>query len=287
LRSFILLIAGATALYLGGMFLNDAVDVPFDRQFRPERPIPSGCISRRAVLVWSAGWLAAGWLALLPLGADTARFSAALAAAIVFYDLVHKRTQLAPFLMGACRFLLYLTAAASAKRGQIDIVLLPALGMAAYVSGLSLFARSEASMNRAFTDSTLPPRKTESLSSRATPDPASGPAPTPSRRSSKLGYWAVAVLAIALLTVPLALSFARSRLNSERLAVFGGTCLWILWCLRHGFSPARFSRSVPGLLAGIVLVDWLYAPVMLPLQPALFGALFCLALLLQRIVPAT
>ena len=35
---------GVSALYLGGMFLNDAFDADFDRQHRPERSIPSGAI---------------------------------------------------------------------------------------------------------------------------------------------------------------------------------------------------------------------------------------------------
>src|SRR6478736_6052578 len=46
------LLIGASLLYVAGMFLNDAFDIEFDRQFRPERPIPSGAISTRAV------WLA-------------------------------------------------------------------------------------------------------------------------------------------------------------------------------------------------------------------------------------
>src|SRR5213075_1303788 len=43
------LFAGVTLLYLGGMFLNDAFDVEFDRQHREERPIPSGRISLATV----------------------------------------------------------------------------------------------------------------------------------------------------------------------------------------------------------------------------------------------
>src|ERR1700733_832512 len=49
-----LLFFGVSALYTGGMFLNDAFDEEFDRQRRPERPIPSGEISARAV--WTFGW---------------------------------------------------------------------------------------------------------------------------------------------------------------------------------------------------------------------------------------
>ena len=40
-----LLLLGASALYTGGMFLNDAFDVDFDRQRRSTRPIPSGAIT--------------------------------------------------------------------------------------------------------------------------------------------------------------------------------------------------------------------------------------------------
>ena len=34
------LLLGATLLYTGGMFLNDAFDADFDNQYRKERPIP-------------------------------------------------------------------------------------------------------------------------------------------------------------------------------------------------------------------------------------------------------
>src|SRR5690349_2325781 len=52
---------GATLLYTGGMFLNDAFDAAFDAQHRRERPIPSGAIALKTV--WQLG------LALLGIGA--------------------------------------------------------------------------------------------------------------------------------------------------------------------------------------------------------------------------
>src|SRR5258706_13541584 len=54
--------AAATLVYSGGMYLNDAFDVEFDRAYRRERPIPSGAISPGAV--WAVGgmMLAAGAL---------------------------------------------------------------------------------------------------------------------------------------------------------------------------------------------------------------------------------
>ena len=54
------LTTGATAMYLGGMVLNDAFDVAFDREHRPERPIPSGAISEKTVWYLGIGLLAFG-----------------------------------------------------------------------------------------------------------------------------------------------------------------------------------------------------------------------------------
>ncbi len=47
---FLILLLGASLLYVGGMFLNDAFDQEFDRVSRRERPIPSGQID--AAEVW-------------------------------------------------------------------------------------------------------------------------------------------------------------------------------------------------------------------------------------------
>src|SRR6266853_1629535 len=67
---FALLCLGATLLYTGGMFLNDAVDEEFDRRYRPERPIASGRITGCTVWVLSCIWLVIGWLVFLRLGAS-------------------------------------------------------------------------------------------------------------------------------------------------------------------------------------------------------------------------
>lgn len=47
------------------------------------------------------------------------------------------------------------------------------------------------------------------------------------------------------------------------------------------------ARTVSGLLAGIVLVDFLAAPDLPKLLALVYVGLFLLALLLQRFVPAT
>jgi hypothetical protein len=65
--------------------------------------------------------------------------------------------------------------------------------------------------------------------------------------------------------------------------------LWIMHCLRFTFwSPQRnIGRSVSGLLAGIVLVDWLAIGGGGLILGPVFAGLFVLALLFQRFIPAT
>ncbi|HKQ38183.1 MAG TPA: UbiA family prenyltransferase, partial [Verrucomicrobiae bacterium] len=105
-RRFGVLCLGASLLYTGGMYLNDAFDVEFDRQHRRERPIPAGAIGVRTVWILGFTWLIAGlgcafWLAQTNM--TTAVLAVLIAATIVLYDAVHKAFTLSPILMAACR----------------------------------------------------------------------------------------------------------------------------------------------------------------------------------------
>src|ERR1043166_8814612 len=114
-----LLCTGATFLYLGGMYLNDAFDAQFDQQHRPERPIPSWAIRPEAV--WAAGfcWLGAGLACSLLLGPMTTFLACLLAATILIYDAVHKIFAISPILMAMCRCLLILLAASGGKKSVV------------------------------------------------------------------------------------------------------------------------------------------------------------------------
>src|SRR5438477_2617411 len=90
LRRLAVLCAGATFLYVGGMYLNDAFDAQFDQQHRPERPIPSGAIRAAAVWKWGLSWLVIGLVGLSFLGKVTAVMAALLAISILIYDAIHK-----------------------------------------------------------------------------------------------------------------------------------------------------------------------------------------------------
>src|SRR4051812_37530428 len=105
-----LLFFGASLIYTGGMFLNDAFDTEFDRQRRPSRPIPSGVITREMVWIWSFGLLAIGSLCLAFINKTTGILSLVLLACIVLYNATHKAIIASPWLMGLCRFWLYVIA---------------------------------------------------------------------------------------------------------------------------------------------------------------------------------
>jgi 4-hydroxybenzoate polyprenyltransferase len=136
---YLRLAAAVTLFYTAGMLLNDAFDLPFDRRVRPERPIPSGDVSKVEVFAIGALLLVAAEL-LLPLRREVLMLGAALALAIVAYDYHHKGSRVAPLVMGVCRGLVYVLAAASVA-GVTSAALTGAFVMTAYVAGLTIVAK--------------------------------------------------------------------------------------------------------------------------------------------------
>jgi len=132
-----------------GVVLNDVFDYPRDLADRPERPLPSGRVSRRAA-AWLGGealllGAALAWMAAYFEGSLRPGLVAAiLAGAIVLYDAAAKRTAAGPLVMGACRMLgvlLGMSVAAGAWQGEHWLV---AGAIGTYVTGITWFARNEA-----------------------------------------------------------------------------------------------------------------------------------------------
>jgi len=246
---FNLLCVGATCLYLGGVFLNDAFDVDFDRAHRRRRPIPAGMIEEG--LVWRIGGLLlfVGTMILCFLGAKTALLTLWLAGAILLYNWVHKSVAFSPVLMALCRFLLYLVAASVGSGGVMGLAVWCALALACYVVGLSYIARKE-----------------------------SVPGP--------LRWWPLVLLVAPALLAWVANAGEYQQRAKWLILIFG---VWTVAALNHTFGPGprNVGRTVSWLLAGIVWVDLLAVAGMAPTFVVTFVILFCLALLLQRLVPAT
>tara|TARA_B100000949_G_scaffold234776_1_gene254993 strand:- start:83 stop:1000 length:918 start_codon:yes stop_codon:yes gene_type:complete len=258
LQRFSWLIVGTTLLYLAGMFLNDAFDVRFDKEHRTERPIPSGAISAKAVWVWGIIQMVIGLGCLVWIGPVVAVCAFALAGSVLWYDWIHKRITWSPLIMGLCRLSLYVLAgvvAAESPTASLGLpVILSALALWGYIVGLSNIARHEAT-------------------------------------GGNVNSWPS-----WLLVLPLAIAFTLPGLlvdgevNWNRLII--AACLYSLWVgrsLLFSFKVMipQHGRTVSGLLAGIVLFDFMLAANQEIHMGAVFLGLFALALLFQRYIPAT
>ena len=131
-------------LYSGGMALNDATDAESDRMKRPERPIPSGRVSRKAAYRVVLLTLTGGWLLLASRGPDTALAGGVLVAVIVAYDCLHQRHAWMVVFMGLARGMVYLAAAAAVGLPLLDDRgLWFAATLTLYTLAFTLIARSE------------------------------------------------------------------------------------------------------------------------------------------------
>lgn len=133
----------ASLLYVGGMFLNDAFDAEVDARERPERPIPSGLVRRSEVFVYGAALLLVGVVFAATLSPGSGLLALATAAMVVTYDVVHKRTSVAPLLMGLCRVGLYWVAAFVVVTPNVPRVALGSVVLCAYVLALTYAAAKE------------------------------------------------------------------------------------------------------------------------------------------------
>jgi 4-hydroxybenzoate polyprenyltransferase len=271
---------GGSCLYIGGMYLNDWCDAAFDAQYCPDRPIPAGKISRRVAGKLAIGWFLFGLTIFSLMGVTAFGAACVLVAFIVLYDFHHKNITWAPLVMGACRYLLYFVAALSwfnpgypfvrlndllePWNWQIQdgdwqcaqYVLPGALSLGLYVAGITYLARGESRPG----------------------------APT---------RWALLLLLLPV-GCGIALTFAPPNYNHfGPLLPLTMACLlqlgWMAWLLIPLWRKTNPSigRVVSGLLAGIVLVDMIAATPHMGWSTAWFLLLFVLALLLQRIIPAT
>ncbi len=147
------ILVGVSLLYTGGMFLNDACDAEWDAAHRPERPIPSGRVTRRSVQL--AASLALGLGAVLVLWASPSGLALCvlglLLVAILAYSRWHKGNPFAPLLMGLCRAALpligYIAFAPSCdccQQGGNQLIFAHATALLLYTASISLLARHEA-----------------------------------------------------------------------------------------------------------------------------------------------
>ncbi|MCZ6675085.1 MAG: UbiA family prenyltransferase [Verrucomicrobia bacterium] len=251
-RLLVVMLAGLSLLYAGGMYLNDYCDVDFDRRFRPERPIPAGKVKRSTVLVAALGLFAAGLGCIAWAGTGPLFYALILLGVIVVYDLVHKDTVLGVPLMAACRTGVYLTIGA-AGRGHINPLIWGASGLIFfYVLGVTALARTEST----------------------------------SLKESAAGC---AFLIIPMIGT---LYLAGPPFEDLFPISYCMAALWLAWTFSRARKSGKLilGKTIGPLLAGICLIDLAILNSMhlvsFPVM-GLFLAFFLLALIAQRYVPAT
>ena len=245
-----LLLLGTGLLYTGGTFLNDAFDVEYDRQRRTERPLPSGKISAAEVWKWGFAQLGLGILLLTICGILPALGAWLLVITILLYNFSHKFLTASPWLLGACRFWVYIIAGATGLDGLNGYVIFGGVALAAYVAGSGFAARR---------------------ANAADTNPA----------------WFCTLLVIPVI---LALMMNYGSYMKAAIWISVVCLLWIARCLKDLFLGGQPNAPwiTVNLFAGIVFVDWLaVAPVMAPWASAIiFLALFVATKGFQKIAPA-
>jgi 4-hydroxybenzoate polyprenyltransferase len=210
-----------TLVYVGGMYLNDACDAGFDAVHHSSRPIPSGRIGRTIVFGVAFSLLAAGLMLAFAESLKSFAMVVILTALVIAYDVHHRRMPLSPLLISACRAMIYLTiwiaSAASLKFGLI----VWAIALAAYVTGLSYVAKVE--------------------------------------ETNVLRRYSPAFLLLAPAIVFSFQGFAAERAFFTPFFVLAIYVAWVAVCLLTLFWPGRKSLgpAVSRMLAGICLVDLL------------------------------
>jgi UbiA prenyltransferase family len=244
------LFLGASLLYTGGAFLNDAFDADFDRQRRADRPIPLGKISSE--LVWRLGFgqLVAGIFLLIFCSQLAAGAGIFLALFILLYNFAHKFFTAAPWLLGACRFWIYLIAGATGSYG---------------LNGWPIFCGAALAFYTAGSDYVLRPKTFRGL----------------------IPHWPLLLLAAPVI-LAMMMNSGHFRMTAVLISII--LTSWIIRCVRNIFLGGEMNpvRTQANLMAGIVFVDWLASAPQISTGDGLvvFFTLFGLTKLAQKFVPA-
>lgn len=137
------LLLSTFGLYGGGVVFNDYFDADLDAEERPERPIPSGRISRTGAALLGVALLALGVLSAFLVHTASGAIAAVVALLAVFYDKRAKHHAVfGPLVMGSCRggnLLLGVSIRPAALLQSGFLALIPV----AYIGAITLVSRGE------------------------------------------------------------------------------------------------------------------------------------------------
>lgn len=147
-------LGASVCFYAAGLLDNDLADLAEDRAERPHRPLPSGAARPRTVAIVAAILVGLGFLLAAKLGAEALAISAALVAAVGFYNHLTKHLPVIGALnMGACRGLSLLLGATAAPHsdllwrllaaGRLNPLLIACALVTLYIAAITHLARFE------------------------------------------------------------------------------------------------------------------------------------------------
>ncbi|QLG47988.1 UbiA family prenyltransferase [Natrinema halophilum] len=220
---------GSVILYAGGTTLNDAFDAPVDVRHRPDRPIPSGRVSRHTAFGLGFALLAlAVGIAFGVAGRPAAVAAGLIAVAVVTYDGLLKGTTAGFLAMGTTR--------------GLNVVLgTTAVGRSVFESPIRLLAVPAAVTGYIAAVTFMAARETEGENRGAVAVAAAGA----TAAVLTLG-WHLVNVGPSVLESGVALAFA---------AAF---CWWVGRPLRAAFAdpvPSTVGPAVGACVLGLVLLD--------------------------------
>ncbi|MDP9314978.1 MAG: UbiA family prenyltransferase [Chloroflexota bacterium] len=138
-----LLAIALVLFYTAGMYLNDLCDYAMDCRERPDRPLPSGTVSRSGAIVGVFALFAVGSALLWYVGSAAFLSGLVLIGLIVVYDAWHKTNPLSPLVMAGTRLMVYVTAFVSFSSNISSALMIWASLLALYIIGLTYMAKTE------------------------------------------------------------------------------------------------------------------------------------------------
>lgn len=141
--SFLYLVFASVCLYAGGVVLNDYFDRDIDAKERPERPIPSGAVSKQMALILGVTFLLFGVFLAYFYHWNSFLVSIGICFFVLLYDQYAKHHfLLGPLVMGICRglnLILGMTVVIPIPEPFIFYALLPVV----YIAAITLISQNE------------------------------------------------------------------------------------------------------------------------------------------------
>lgn len=144
-QSLAWVVLGSLFVYAGGLLMNDYYDAAEDLADRPDRPVPSGAVSR-SMVGWAAAGLSAAGLAAYAMAGQMRVFvvGAVLTGMVWLYNGWAKRVAgLGAFTMGACRAMSLLAGAMCGPIGTWQMALPAVVTTGLFIGAVTHLARFE------------------------------------------------------------------------------------------------------------------------------------------------